>query len=83
MRFERPAEQALVLDTEPRARREARSVLCHTCNSLVVTFEQSENVAIAHLIGARAAACSEGCGLCNNRYRFKVHLASICECALY
>ena len=30
-RFERPAKQALVLATEPRAKREARSVLCHTC----------------------------------------------------
>ena len=27
--FERPAEQALA--TEPRAKRKARSVLCHTC----------------------------------------------------
>ena len=25
------AEQALALATEPRAKREARSVLCHTC----------------------------------------------------
>ena len=30
-RFERPAKQALALATEPRAKREARSVLCHTC----------------------------------------------------
>ena len=30
-RFERPAEQALALATEPRAKREARSVLYHTC----------------------------------------------------
>ena len=45
-------------------------------NSLVATFEQSENVAIAHLVGARVAACCEGCGLCNNRYRFKVHSAA-------
>ena len=29
--FERPAEQALALATEPRAKREARSVLHHTC----------------------------------------------------
>ena len=29
MRFERPAKQALALATEPRAKREARSV--HTC----------------------------------------------------
>ena len=28
--FERPAELALVLATEPRAKREARSILCHT-----------------------------------------------------
>ena len=32
-RFERPAKQALALAlaTEPRAKREARSVLCRTC----------------------------------------------------
>ena len=29
--FEKPAKQALVLATEPRAKREARSVLYHTC----------------------------------------------------
>ena len=29
--FERPAKQALALATEPRTKREARSVLCHTC----------------------------------------------------
>ena len=40
-RFDRPAQQA----TEPRAKREAMSALCH---GLVVysTFERSENVAI-------------------------------------
>ena len=40
-RFDRPARQA----TEPRAKREAMSALCH---GLVVdsTFERSENVAI-------------------------------------
>ena len=39
--FDRPARQA----TEPQAKREAMSALCH---GLVVdsTFEQSENVAI-------------------------------------
>ena len=31
LRFERPAKQALVLATKPRAKREARSILCHTC----------------------------------------------------
>ena len=30
-RFERPAKQALALATEPRAKREVRSVLYHTC----------------------------------------------------
>ena len=30
-RFERPAKQALALATKPRAKREARSVLYHTC----------------------------------------------------
>ena len=34
--------------------------------SPVATFDQSENVAIAHLVGARATAYCEGCGLCNN-----------------
>ena len=29
--FERPAKQALALATEPRAKREATSVLYHTC----------------------------------------------------
>ena len=31
MRFKRPAKQALALATEPRTKREMRSVLCHTC----------------------------------------------------
>ena len=31
VRFERLVEQALALATEPGAKREARSVLCHTC----------------------------------------------------
>ena len=31
VRFKRPAKQALVLATEPRAKQEVRSVLCHTC----------------------------------------------------
>ena len=31
MHIERPAKQVLALATKPRARREARSVLCHTC----------------------------------------------------
>ena len=30
-RFEGPAKQALALATEPRTKREARSVLCHIC----------------------------------------------------
>ena len=48
--FERPAMQVLALATKPRAKREARSVCCHTyLSSLVATFKQSENVAIAHL----------------------------------
>ena len=31
---------------------------------------------IAHLVGARTAACSEGCGLCNNRFSSKVFCVS-------
>ena len=30
-RFERPPKQALALATDPRAKQEARSVLCRTC----------------------------------------------------
>ena len=30
-RFEKPAKQVLALAIEPQAKREARSVLCHTC----------------------------------------------------
>ena len=79
--FKRPASRRWALATEPRAKREARSVLCHIpVSSPVATFEQSENIAIAH---CRAIACCEGCGLCNNWYRFKVHVASICTCAQY
>ena len=40
-----------MLATEPRAKQEARSVLCHTP---VATFEQSENITIAHLVGLLA-----------------------------
>ena len=29
--FEKPAKQALALATKPRVKREARSILCHTC----------------------------------------------------
>ena len=64
-RFEKPAKQVLALATEPRAKREARSVLVIPVSSPVATFEQSENVAIA---------CYEGCGLCN---RFHLRLRSV------
>ena len=30
-RFERPAKQGLALVTESQVKREARSLLCHTC----------------------------------------------------
>ena len=60
VRFEMTAEQALMLATEPRAKQEARSVFVIPVNSPVATFEQSENITIAHLVGARAVACSEG-----------------------
>ena len=40
-------------------------------SSPVATFEQSENVAIAHLVGA---ACFEGCGLCN---RFHLRMRTV------
>ena len=50
-RFERPAKQALALATKPRAKREARSILCHTCqwSSSDVQAEQERHTAIAHL----------------------------------
>ena len=53
--FDRAARQA----TEPRAKREAISAVCH---GLVVdsTFEWSENIAITRQL---LLACSEGCGL--------------------
>ena len=47
--FKRPAKQALALATEPRAKREARSILIIPIIRPVSTFEQSENVAIAHI----------------------------------
>ena len=66
-RLERLAEKALALTAEPRAKREVRSVLCHT----------GSDVRAAPLLGAREDACSEGCGLC------KVHAAFISTCAQY
>jgi hypothetical protein len=82
--FERPAEQA----TEPRAKREVRSVLCYIMpvNSQVDSmFEQSETVTINYTLLSGEfewllLACSEGCGLRNNR--FKVCFAFICACVL-
>ena len=45
-------------------------------SSLVATFEQSENVAIAYLVGA---ACFEGCGLCIRFHlRMRTVLAGYC-----
>jgi hypothetical protein len=78
------------LGHQPQAKREPRSVLCYACqyNSPVdSTFEQSENVAIAHFLMKSWSSCycillacsalsSEECGLRNGR--FKVHSAFIC-----
>ena len=58
MRFERPAQQA----TEPQAKREARSVLCH---SLVVDSTR-DNVAIYGEFEQLLLACNEGCSLHHN-----------------
>ena len=57
-RFDRPARQA----TEPRAKREAISALCH---GLVVdsTFERSENFPLHDEFDQLVLASSEGCGL--------------------
>ena len=41
-------------------------------SSPVATFEQSENVAIAHLVGA--ACFAKGCGLCN---RFHLRMRTV------
>ena len=62
-------------------KREMRSVLCH---ALVVdlTFDQSENVAIAVVSSSTQLllTCIEGCGLRSNTNRVKVHAAA---CTLY
>ena len=73
MRFDRPAQQA----TEPQAKRESMSALCH---GLMVdsTFERSENVAITQLL----LACSEGCGLHYDSI-VRCGAAFICACALH
>ena len=55
--FEKPAKQVLGL------------FFVIPVSSLVATFEQSENVAIARLVGT---ACYEGCGLCN-RFHLRMH----------
>ena len=66
-RFERPAKQALALATEPRAKRERGLFIpVSSPHGPIATFEQSENVAIAHLVGA--ACFAKGCGLCNRFY---------------
>ena len=78
---DRPAKQALALATEPRAKREARSVLqllpsgimwlVIPVSSQVATFEQSENVAIT---GARPKKLLAMRGVVSVT-------ASICACA--
>ena len=55
-RFDRPVRQA----TEPRAKREAMSALCHGRCQVDSTFERSENVGEFDQL---LLACSEGCGL--------------------
>ena len=69
-RFERPAKEALVLATEPRAKRERGLFFIIPVSSQVATFELSENVAIAHvhLVAMRGVASTT---------------ASICACARY
>ena len=71
--FKRPAKQALALAIEPRAKREARSVLCHTCqesNSNVRAERERRHCRSQ----ARAIACYEGCGLCN---RFNLRMRTV------
>ena len=57
-------------------------------SSPVATFEQSKNVAIAHIVGA--SCCFEGCGLCN-RFHLRMRMvlmgnlaqAGYCLCMNY
>ena len=66
--FERPAQQA----TEPRAKREARSVLCHC----LMVDSTRENVTIHGEFEQLLLACSEGCDLHHNSIGSKFDAAS-------
>ena len=68
-RFERPAQQA----TEPRAKRETRSVLHH---SLVVDSIERGRRHCSGEFKQLLLTCIKGCGLRSNTNRFKVHAAS-------
>ena len=71
VRFKRPAQQA----TEPRAKRETRSVICH---SLVVDSTERER---CHCNEQLLSTSIEGCGLQSDTNRFKVRAAAL-ACAL-
>ena len=65
VRFERPAQQI----TEPQAKREMRSVLCH---SLVVDSTERGRHHCSGEFEQLLLTCIEGCGLRSNTNRFKV-----------
>ena len=67
--FERPAQQA----TEPRAKRETRSVLCH---SLVVDSIERRRRYCGGKFEQLLLTCIEGCGLQGNSKWFKVRAAA-------
>ena len=75
MRFERPAQQA----TEPRAKRETRSVLHH---SLVVDLIERGCRHCSGEFEQLLLTCIKGCGLQNNTNRFKVRTASAGMCTV-
>ena len=53
VRFEGSAKQALVLATKPRAKREARSILYHTCQ-----LEPEQLLAIRGVASATTSICA-------------------------
>ena len=68
-RFEMPAQQA----TEPQAKRETRSVLCHSLvGDLIERKRRHCNGEVEQLL----LTSIEGCDVRSNTNRFKVHAAT-------
>ena len=67
--FERPAQQA----TEPRVKRETKSVLCH---SLVVDLTERKRRHCSGEFEQLLLTHIKGCGLRSNTNRFKVRAAA-------